>query len=207
MFTKGEIKTFFPSCIWLHDLEDYQSMNTRMMAELSELRQSTGYNNPANDAWQSRGNLNKLGEFKPLMERFSAGSKRVLDYLRLEYDDFVITDSWANINPPGHSHMVHTHPNNFLSGVYYLKAPENSGDIEFLDPRQQALVLQPKVKEQTINNAWKHRITPKEGQLLIFHSWFQHQVQENLSEEERVSISFNIMLKGSVGVESAGANF
>jgi uncharacterized protein (TIGR02466 family) len=207
MFTKGEIKTFFPSCIWLHDLEDYQSMNTRMMTELSELRQSTGYTNPANDAWQSRGNLNKLEEFKPLMERFSAGSKRVLDYLRLEYDDFVITDSWANINPPGHSHMVHTHPNNFLSGVYYLKAPENSGDIEFLDPRQQALVLQPKVKEQTINNAWKHRITPKEGQLLIFHSWFQHQVQENRSEEERVSISFNIMLKGSVGVESAGANF
>ena len=182
-------------------------MNARMMSKLSALRKSTGYTNPANNAWQSRGNLNKLEEFKPLMERFSAGSTRVLDYLRLEYDDFVITDSWANINPPGHSHMVHTHPNNFLSGVYYLKAPKDSGDIEFLDPRQQALVLQPRIKEQTINNAWKHRITPQEGQLLIFHSWFQHQVQENRSEEERVSISFNIMLKGSVGVESAGANF
>ena len=207
MFTKGEIKAFFPSCIWLHDLQGYQSMNARMMSKLSALRKSTGYTNPANNAWQSRGNLNKLEEFKPLMERFSAGSTRVLDYLRLEYDDFVITDSWANINPPGHSHMVHTHPNNFLSGVYYLKAPKDSGDIEFLDPRQQALVLQPRIKEQTINNAWKHRITPQEGQLLIFHSWFQHQVQENRSEEERVSISFNIMLKGSVGVESAGANF
>ena len=42
---------------------------------------------------------------------------------------------------------------------------------------------------------------------MIFNSWFQHQVKENMSQQDRISISFNIMLKGSVGVESAGANF
>lgn len=182
-------------------------MNAGMIEELGELRKSTGYSNPHNGAWQSRGNLNRLPAFAPLMSCFTAGSERVLDFLKLEYERFLITDSWANINPPGHSHVVHTHPNNFLSGVYYLRAPERSGDIEFIDPRQQALVLQPRVKQQTRENAWKQRISPQEGQLLIFHSWFQHQVQENLSDEERISISFNIMLKGSVGVESAGAEF
>lgn len=207
MFAKGEIKQFFPSCVWLHDLQDFREMNARLMEELAELRKSTGHANPGNGAWQSRGNLYQLPAFQPLIDCFKAGAKRVLDFQKLEYEDFVITDSWANINPKGHSHKVHTHPNNYLSGVYYVNAPEGSGDIEFLDPRQQALVLQPKAVESTPFNTWKHRITPKEGQLLIFHSWFQHQVQENLSDQERISISFNIMLKGSVGVESAGATF
>ncbi|MEH6586236.1 MAG: TIGR02466 family protein [Halioglobus sp.] len=207
MFTKGEIKQLFPSCVWVHELQNFREINVPVADELAELRKSTGYENPNNGAWQSRGNLNKLEAFEPLMDCFKEGSKRVLDFLKLEYDDFVITDSWANVNPPGHSHMSHTHPNNFLSGVYYVKAPEGSGDIEFLDPRQQALVLQPRVKAQTLQNAWKQRVTPMDGQLLIFNSWFQHQVKENLSQEDRISISFNIMLKGSVGVESAGAVF
>lgn len=207
MFTRGEIKTFFPSCVWIHEVQDFREMNTRMEAELAELRKSTGYENPENGAWQSHGNLNKMEPFAPLMNCVTEGARRVLDFLKLEYEDYVITDSWANVNPPGHSHMIHTHPNNFLSGVYYVKAPEGSGDIEFVDPRQQALVLQPRVKVQTPQNAWKQRISPREGNLLIFHSWFQHQVKENLSKEDRISISFNIMLKGSVGVESAGAQF
>lgn len=207
MFTKGEFKTFFPSCVWIHEVQDYQSMNDKLVQELALLRESTGYTNPANGAWQSRANLNKLEAFKPLMDCFSAGSTRVLDFLKVEYEGFEITDSWANLNPPGHSHVIHTHPNNYLSGVYYLRAPKDSGDIEFIDPRQQALVLQPRLKAQTPHNAWKQRIAPQDGQLLIFNSWFQHQVKENMSQQDRISISFNIMLKGSVGVESAGATF
>jgi uncharacterized protein (TIGR02466 family) len=207
MFVKGEIKQFFPTCVWIHELQDYREMNVNILEKLDDLRKSTGYENPQSGAWQSRGNLNRLEPFESLMNCFTAGSEKVLDFLKINYESFVITDSWANINPPGHSHMIHTHPNNFLSGVYYLKASEGSGDIEFLDPRQQALVLQPQVTAQTPHNAWKQRITPQEGRLLIFQSWLQHQVQENLSKEDRISISFNIMFKGSVGVESAGAEF
>lgn len=207
MFAKGEIKQFFPSCVWVHQLQEFREMNTNIIEELAELRKSTGFANPSNGSWQSRGNLYKLPPFQRLTSCFTAASERVLDFLKVDYEGFVITDSWANINPKGHSHMVHTHPNNFLSGVYYVKAPEGAGDIEFLDPRQQALVLLPRATEHTPFNAWKHQITPREGQLLMFHSWFQHMVQENRSEEDRISISFNVMLKGSVGVESAGAMF
>ena len=207
MFAKGEFKTFFPSCVWIHDLQDFREMNANLVAELVELRKSTGYTNPDNNAWQSRGNLYQLEAFQPLTECMNAASKRVLEFMKVDYADFVITDSWANINPGGHSHKAHTHPNNYLSGVYYVRAPEGSGDIEFLDPRPQALVLQPRVKQPTPYTAWKHPVAAQEGQLLMFPSWLQHQVQENRSDEERISISFNVMLKGRVGVESAGATF
>ena len=41
MFAKGEFKTFFPSCVWIHELQDYRQMNANMVAELAELRKST----------------------------------------------------------------------------------------------------------------------------------------------------------------------
>lgn len=182
-------------------------MNVTMTEALAELRKSTGFTKQQIGSWQSRGNLHELPPFQPLTRSVSAASKGVLDFLKLDYQSFVITNCWANINPKGHSHQAHTHPNNFLSGVYYVRAPENSGDIEFHDPRQQAVVLVPKVNERNPFNAWKQSITPKEGQLLMFNSWFQHLVQENRSDEERISISFNVMLKGEVGYESGGASF
>ena len=32
----------------------------------------------------------------------------------------MITGCWANINPPAAYHPTHNHPNNYLSGVYYV---------------------------------------------------------------------------------------
>ena len=136
-----------------------------------------------------------------------AATRGVLDFLKCSYDDFEITDCWANTNAKGQAHQIHTHPNNLLSGVYYVRAPVDGGDIVFHDPRQQAIVLIPKVTERTPFNASKHRIPPKEGRLLVFPSWFQHNVETNASEEERTSISFNVMLRGRVGYESGGATF
>jgi uncharacterized protein (TIGR02466 family) len=36
--------------------------------------------------------------------------------------------------------------------------------------------------------------TPNEGDLLIFPSYLHHSVEENLSEEDRIVISFNIKI-------------
>ena len=36
-------------------------------------------------------------------------------------------------------------------------------------------------------------ILPEEGKLLLFPSWLDHEVDQNLSQEKRISISFNIV--------------
>ena len=51
------------------------------------------------------------------------------------YDRIEITGMWANKLKVGESHPPHTHSNNFLSGVYYLEAGENTSNIQFFDPR------------------------------------------------------------------------
>ena len=47
---------------------------------------------------------------------------------------------WIIINGKFASGAVHCHPNAFLSGVYYISAAENCGDIFFQDPRHAALM-------------------------------------------------------------------
>jgi uncharacterized protein (TIGR02466 family) len=182
-------------------------MNDQLADELHRLRAAAEKPAAAGRAWQSAGNLHTLEAFQPFGRYVVAASRGVLEFLKCRYEGCEITNCWANVNRKGQAHRIHSHPNNFLSGVYYVRAPERCGDIVFHDPRQQSIVLLPQVTERTPFNAAKHSITPKEGTLLVFHSWFQHLVEPNESDQERISISFNVMLRGSVGYESGLAEF
>ena len=76
----------------------------------------------------------------------------VLDYLRIGEVAFEITGCWANVNAPGAAHGLHSHPNNFLSGVYYVRVPSGGDTINFHDLRSQTGILRPPVVELTANN-------------------------------------------------------
>ena len=69
-----------------------------------------------------------------------------------------------------------------------------SGDILFFDPRKQAWVMQPDFSERNQMNSSVHSISPEAGTLIIFPSWLEHGVEQNLSEADRISIAFNINL-------------
>jgi hypothetical protein len=104
-----------------------------------------------------------------------------------------MTGMWGIINPPGSRNNVHTHPYNYLSGVFYLKAPKKCGNIVFLEPKPQSEVLSPPKKEKaSIHLAHSVQWEPVENSLIFFPSWLQHEVQTNYSNDDRVIISFNI---------------
>ena len=157
-------------------------------------------------AWQSLADLHERPGFEALEPRLLAAAKSVLKFLKCRYDDCYITDCWANINRQGHAHTMHTHPNNYLSGVYYVRVPANSGRIVFGDPRPAASAITPTLAENTTFNSNEMHFEPQEGKLLIFNSWLPHFVEVNRSEEERVSIAFNVMLRGHIGIAMASAD-
>ena len=74
---------------------------------------------------------------------------------------------WANINPPGGMNRAHQHPNSHLwSGVYYIKAPKNSGDLKIDDPRSSAAMCRPKQKEGPPPRFWREtRYEPIAGRM------------------------------------------
>ena len=101
--------------------------------------------------------------------------------------------AWINVNGPGsynerHSHDPHS--GTFLSGVFYVKCPEGSGNIRFYDPRphiQTSLDM-----KYYANGDTYHWFPPIPNTLIMFPAWLEHEVESNKSHEERISISFNI---------------
>jgi uncharacterized protein (TIGR02466 family) len=119
--------------------------------------------------------------------------------LRYKEPKVAITGLWANVNEPGFAHPVHAHSNNFLSGVYYVSAPEGCGGIVFMDPRKQQQVLVPTLAEITPMTAMASRIEAKDGRMILFPSWLEHYTEENRAAAPRISLSFNLMLTGNFG--------
>ena len=103
---------------------------------------------------------------------------------------------WIMINSPNSYNTSHTHPEAHFSGVLWLKVPENSGKIKFDNPFShtgyaETLSYLDEVKDQT---AFYHSMffTPKAGKMLSFPSALRHEVLLNESDEDRISISYNI---------------
>lgn len=156
--------------------------------------------------WHSHNHLHNEPAYKPLTDRIHQAGQRIsseLGYAKSKY--LKIGTMWSIINPPGSSNKVHIHPGCHWSGVYYIHAPDNAGDIEFTDPRtanvMDQLSFEPKQKRAKEN--WtKVRFTPTAGRMLLFPSWLYHGVDPNLSDKtgrdgDRVIISFNLSQTGN----------
>ena len=146
---------------------------------------------------QTEDTLYNLSFFKYFKDNILDLHKEILDGLGYEYEDILITNMWGNISEVGDIHPPHTHSNNFFSGVFYLQADEQASSIHFTDPRPQASVLVPRRKQNNLYNSNILGFSAKEGIGFIFPSWLQHWVPATGSE--RISISWNIMVKGHYG--------
>jgi len=145
--------------------------------------------------WHSHDELYKDEKFKQITGDILFNAKECFKHLELQNNiDPELTGLWAIINPPGSRNTVHTHPYNFLSGVYYLKVPQKSGNLVFLDPRPQAEILSAPVnKNASVHLTHSVSYEPKDNDLIFFPSWLQHEVKINNSNEDRIILSFNIM--------------
>ena len=103
-----------------------------------------------------------------------------------------IVAMWAIINKKNSFNVMHNHQNCYLSASYYVRKPEDSGDITFFDPKEAKTYRFPKIEKYTEYSTEIVTIEPEEGDLLIFPSYLYHAVGENLSDDNRVVVSFNI---------------
>lgn len=127
-------------------------------------------------------------------------AKMILDILpepvthrKVKYSEIMM---WVNINSTSNFNLPHSHVGSdgdepIWSGVYYLQVPENSGDIIFYDPRGGALAGR-KHAALYQKDVTAKLITPVEGQMLLFDPLLMHAVATNKSDNERVSIAFNV---------------
>ena len=185
----------FPTVVWRAEIraDAHRRINEEIVATLAELRRGTAAP-AAGHGWQSGHDLHELDEFQELTESIGMTVRDFLGYLRIGEMACEITGCWANVNAPGAAHGVHSHPNNLLSGVYYVRAPRGGDTINFHDPRSQAGILRPPVVKLTADNTDQVVVQVGEGTLLLFPAWLPHSVDANLGDQDRISVSYNVML-------------
>ncbi len=130
----------------------------------------------------------------------------VIRYIKNSAIDYALDwhlQGWPNINRFGDYHNLHNHPHAWLSGTYYVTVPENPldlpgradrtpGAISFFDPRPQAN-MNAISKDGQVDP--EYRVQPKAGEILLWPAFLHHAVHPNLSEDERISVSFNVVLR------------
>jgi uncharacterized protein (TIGR02466 family) len=184
----------FPTLVWKVQLRAqlHEAMDAKILAALATVRRDAPELS-SGQGWQSDRTLHQLEEYRDLISCVSHPAKSLLRFLTIGYDALELTGCCANILAKGAAHRANSHPNNFLSGVYYVQTHPGTDTINFHDPRNQTSIIRPPVVELTGENTDQVVVRVKNGTLLIFPSYLQHSVDANMSEEERISISFNIM--------------
>jgi uncharacterized protein (TIGR02466 family) len=133
-------------------------------------------------------------DFINLIDLFPCISKKlfpVLDALAVQYKmQGSVSGAWLNINPKHTHNVCHTHSDGSLSGVMYLSTNKKSGDIVFYNP---APIQHYPTISQLPSFSSQHAFTPENGDVIVFPSYLEHCVMPNLSDEDRISIAFNIL--------------
>ena len=184
----------FPTLLWKIRLkpELREAVNAKILSALEALRGGMP-KLESGRGWQSEQALHERAEFRDLADCVGDAMRSVLRFLRIGDVALEITACWATVLAKGAAHRMHSHPNNFLSAVYYLRTHAGADSINFHDPRNQTGIIRAPVVELTAENTDQVVVTVNDGTLLMFPSYLEHSVDATTSEEERISISFNAM--------------
>ncbi len=190
----SDVVSLFPTLVWKIQLraEVHEPIDASALGLLHVLRQGLPELKHG-DAWQSGHALHQREELHALCDCVSRAAASVLQFLSIGEQAIEITGCWGNLYAPGAAHRAHSHPNNYLSAVYYVRTWPGADSINFHDPRSQTGVIRPPVTELTAANTDQVVVRVKDGTLLVFPSYLHHSVDANASGESRVSLSFNLM--------------
>ena len=187
----------FCTPIWVTHLEEPEELNQELLTYVYRLRKNDpkgikksnmlGWHSQDIDLQASKPHLKFFNKVAPCLERVTAD----LNWNRQEYG-YKITSTWAIINPKYACNQSHIHGNNLISAAYYVKFPKNSGNINFVDPRPSTLFYNPRCQKTNSLNEQEVTVHPKTGALVMFPSYLWHWVAPNLSDEDRVILSFNV---------------
>ena len=163
----------FPTPVWTIQLDNYKNVNEEMynFIKSNQEKDEIGINKSNVKGWHSKDfNLNDKEPQNFISFILPAIEQVMIDMnWEKEKQTAKINNMWAIINTGGSANLRHQHGNSTISGAYYVRAPKNSGDIVFYDPRPAPVYSHPNVVNPNLLNAQVNGISPKEGALVLFH--------------------------------------
>ena len=199
MFTYGA----FPTLIHITNIPNFENIKDDLVKYCYEQRKKDPEGRRISNAggWQS---VMKYGDFdniiisnlkEALGGYFMNDSKRIIDpKFGLESGGV-----WININGKGSYNTEHNHPKCDLAGVLWIKVPkphEESGNLVLNNPdlftRFQELEVYTNEVQEEFSQVGVLPVEPVEGRIVMFPASLKHRVDENMLDEDRISVSFNL---------------
>ena len=112
-----------------------------------------------------------------------------------------ITQSWLNYTETKQYHHKHTHPNSLVSGVFYVNCHEELDKIKFFNEGYKT--IKPEIKDWNLYNSETWWFTVKTGDIILFPSSLTHMVENKEGTNTRISLAFNVFIKGTIGVNKS----
>ena len=183
----------WPTPYWYTQIWEFMRSETRVtfnddfigyILNEAEKKESTIKSNRG--GWQSEIVKHNDENYKPLVDEIV----EFVRHLNLPIKKFEIKQLWANVNRKNDYNIVHQHGNYDLSGTYYVKVPKNSGRLMFRDPRPGA--ISNSFMSKNFDKGELHGVNILEGMLVMWPAYLDHLVEPNKTDDERISISFDI---------------
>jgi len=189
------IHPIFPQPIYLSKLE--RALTTEELKTIDEYKKKT-YPNSGNTTSKE----NYVLENKTLNNLKKDLNKKIIDY----FDKVVctsnsiipyITQSWMNYTETNQYHQQHNHSNSYVSGVFYINADKEVDKIKFFKRMFEEITLECKEFNEFNAPSWNCPI--ETGDIILFPSTLSHGVGTKKGTNTRVSLSFNVFIKGKIG--------
>jgi len=186
---------FFPTTVYGKDIQ----LDNNALAQhiINWSQQDQGVKKTNMNGWHSTTDMHLKEEYQPLVNELYKMQHEIYQEEWLDRKP-MLGNMWANINYSGGYNRPHVHPNCLFSGVYYVKTQPQCGELVVNDPRPGIQTMMPTRKSgQPPKHLWREaHIEPVTGRLIMFPAWLWHCVEENKSNDVRISVSFNFVQEG-----------
>ena len=144
--------------------------------------------------WQSPSNFWKESSFVKYFEYIISCINSSTEFYNYKFE---FSNMWININQKGDYNIEHDHPESTLSGVFWIKTSPECGSLVFNSPKcfvESKLLSNIDDNFKKIVNYYEtFTFTPHDGIMVLFPSHMRHYVELNQSNEDRISIAFNLV--------------
>ena len=193
---KPEIYNIFPTPIYTTKMD--RGFTKQELQFVNEQKKHCD-NNIGNIHTKDNYILNRK-EFKNIKKFLDKNCKEYLETVICPKNniELYITQSWLNYTETNQYHHKHQHPNSVISGVLYFNSDIKNDKIIFSHPTvyQQ---IKPNIDKFNIWNSDTWFFPVKTGNLFMFPSSTTHQVETKQGNNTRISLAFNVFIKGSIG--------
>ena len=184
---------FWKSPIWEVQTRFDDEFNKNLLDEIYEIGKPIALGiekNPPNSLWDySKPHLDILKqEIVDIVTKTITQSIPEIRMLNLSGCEHFM--GWINVREPGERLEVHGHTESAIAATYYIQAKDGCGDLVAYDTSgaidwdRNKLSGSPFVKER--------RYKPVEGRLIFFPSYVLHGVDENKSNDLRISLTTDL---------------